>query len=129
MIMNTNKEIHQQARIGDMRNRIEEIRGEYEHFGYCPRCHNPPVHFNDHQANFCACDDCRLVWYVGFNLLGSWRSETEADWENNQRKYENYKVDEKTTHYAREHLWTPQELHELEQLEAELEELEETHDE
>ena len=46
--------------------------------------------FNIGRGHYVACDTCRSFLFVGSNLMGSWRLESEDTWRNNSRSIEGY---------------------------------------
>ena len=46
--------------------------------------------FNIGRGHYVACDKCRRFVFVGSNLMGSWRDEDRAVWEENCRSIEGY---------------------------------------
>ena len=46
--------------------------------------------FNIGRGHYIACDTCRSFLFVGSNLMGSWRLESEDTWRNNSRSIEGY---------------------------------------
>ncbi len=49
-------------------------------FGSCPECGQSDGYRNIYRLHFFYCDEHRLVWCPGSNLLSSWRAEDEEDW-------------------------------------------------
>lgn len=61
------------------------------HFGVCPRCKKRGELLNVERSHFFACHKHRCYWYVGFNLFLSWKKETWASWEKNDKLLRTYK--------------------------------------
>lgn len=49
-------------------------------FGSCPVCGSAGMYGNIHRRHFFYCDDHRLTWSPGTNLMSSWRYEKPEDW-------------------------------------------------
>lgn len=59
----------------------------------CPVCCYPgegPI--NLQKAHFFICRRCKVSWFLGANLFDSWRRETPADWERNERLLSEFRV-------------------------------------
>jgi hypothetical protein len=56
----------------------------------CPVCGNMRGFLNLVKVHVGICDDCKVLWSVGYNLSSSWRHETESDWERNQERLNAY---------------------------------------
>ena len=57
------------------------------HWGVCPLCgrtQQSVLHIR--KDHYMVCNNCDVAWYVGSNLLSSWRELSEADFENNTKK-------------------------------------------
>ena len=48
--------------------------------------------FNIGRGHFVACDRCRTYIHVGYNLMSSWRQESEAIWRRNNDSVEGYEL-------------------------------------
>ncbi len=69
----------------DPRPRFEVLQGGRQGegsspFGTCPECGKSDGYRNIYRLQFFFCDEHRLVWCPGSNLLSSWREESEEDW-------------------------------------------------
>jgi hypothetical protein len=58
-------------------------RFQDDHFGVCPECGENGGWKNIGRAHWVYCERHGLKWWVGENLISSWREETEADWVQN----------------------------------------------
>jgi len=48
--------------------------------------------FNIGRAHFVVCDTCGTYIWVGSNLMGGWRQESEAVWRRNARSVRGYRM-------------------------------------
>jgi len=67
------------------RPRLEAIQGgrqdeEPAPFGSCPECGKSDGYRNIYRLHFFYCDEHRLTWCVGSDLMSSWREESGEDW-------------------------------------------------
>src|SRR4051794_13951579 len=67
--------------------------GEPDYFGDCPKCKNGgnDGYLNIGRDHWMVCHLHWLKWCVGANLFGSWRHESEKDWEANHKRIACYK--------------------------------------
>jgi hypothetical protein len=49
------------------------------HFGVCPYCHKFDGWANAGKSHRMYCKEHRVSWYVGANLFGDWRDQTEEE--------------------------------------------------
>lgn len=57
-------------------------------FGACPVCHEARLFMNVHKSNYCLCEDHKVAWLFGWNLLSHWRHETQEEWDSNLKRLE-----------------------------------------
>jgi hypothetical protein len=48
-------------------------------FGLCPHCLNHDGYVNIGDGHWFYCTEHRTIWCAGFNLLSSWRDQTEQE--------------------------------------------------
>ena len=65
---------------------IEEV----PYFGGCPQCGRTDGLMNVGCDHWFTCSEHRTRWYIGSNLFGGWKDESEEDWEWNRQKLGNY---------------------------------------
>jgi hypothetical protein len=51
-----------------------------DQFGSCPACGSAGQYGNVYKTHFFYCDEHRLTWSPGSNLMSSWRDEEPEDW-------------------------------------------------
>lgn len=61
-------------------------------FGACPECGSQGAYGNIHRRHFFYCDEHRLTWSPGANLMSSWRDEAEADWRETWEHVKDYRT-------------------------------------
>lgn len=71
---------------------VENAAEKNTYWGLCPVCHAEPRWYNISTTHWLACDEHRVRWCVGCNLVSSWREETEEDWKKNGEKIGDYEV-------------------------------------
>ena len=57
------------------------------HWGVCPLCggtQDRVLHIR--RDHYMVCSNCDVAWYVGSNLLSSWRELSQEDFERNEKK-------------------------------------------
>jgi hypothetical protein len=61
---------------------MQPMRDRYSpsnlYFGACPVCHGSDGYINIYKEHWFYCQEHKTKWSPGFNLLSSWRDETEA---------------------------------------------------
>ena len=50
-----------------------------DEFGTCPECGQTDGYLNIGRGHWFYCRQHRVRWFVGSNLFGSWREQTEAE--------------------------------------------------
>ncbi len=61
------------------------------YFGGCPRCGKSDGYLNVGRVHVFVCDEHRTAWSGGVDMFSDWHLETQADWDANARKLEDYK--------------------------------------
>ena len=61
-----------------------------EHFGVCPECQETDGCLHVGSDEWLICHKHKAKWYVGSNLLSTWREMTEEEFENNHKLLETY---------------------------------------
>ncbi len=56
----------------------------FDHFGTCPECGHANSVLNVGKTHWFYCPRHGLRWCGGYNIIGSWEHETEADWCRNE---------------------------------------------
>lgn len=69
-------------------------------FGSCPECGKSDAYRNIHRLHFFYCDEHRLTWCVGSNLMSSWREESEEDWRSAWEHLKGYRTVDGFGRYA-----------------------------
>lgn len=64
---------------------------EKNYFGHCPFPEHENYCLNIGRGHWMVCDTCKIKWFIGSNLFGSWRYENEDIWEANSEKIKDYK--------------------------------------
>ncbi len=67
------------------------IRNNENYFGHCGVKEHENYAFNYGSGNWMCCDECKIVWCIGENMLTGWRDEDEEDWKRNLEIYGQYK--------------------------------------
>jgi len=49
-------------------------------FGACPECGSSDKYLNIYKQHFFYCEEHRLTWSPGYNLMSSWRYQDPAEW-------------------------------------------------
>ena len=62
-----------------------------EFLGFCPHCRSNDGYLNIGKTHVVFCDEHKVCWVRGGNLFGSWRHETEEDWDRNAKKLAEYR--------------------------------------
>jgi hypothetical protein len=65
--------------------RTARARGGDDHFGVCPTCKKNDGYINVGKGHWFYCEEHRVCWFVGSNLMSSWRDQTEDE---QRRTYE-----------------------------------------
>jgi hypothetical protein len=60
--------------------------------GECPICHGSDNVWNVGRDHWAVCHKHKTKWFVGSNLFGNWRRETEQDWLVNKYRLANYRT-------------------------------------
>jgi hypothetical protein len=81
----------------DPRPRFEVLEGGRENedalpFGRCPECGKSDGYRNIHRLHFFFCDEHRLTWCPGANLMSSWLGESEEEWRAAWEKLREYRT-------------------------------------
>src|SRR5262245_35817542 len=71
-------------------------------FGICPSCGRAPFITNNYKDDYAGCDKCKCFWWVGWDLMGDWRYETEDDWAANRKILKQYRKVENALHDVNE---------------------------
>ena len=50
-----------------------------DHFGVCPTCKSNDGYINIGKGHWFYCREHRVRWFVGSNLISTWRDETEDE--------------------------------------------------
>ena len=66
--------------------------GDMGHFGVCPECGESSYYRNIYKLHFFYCDEHRLVWSPGANLMSSWRHEEPEDWRTAWEQLKEYRT-------------------------------------
>ena len=69
-------------------------------FGACPECGKSDGYRNIYRLHFFYCDEHRLSWCVGSNLMSSWREESEEDWRSAWEHLKGYRTVDGFGEYA-----------------------------
>jgi len=56
---------------------------EPNYFGDCPECGCNDGYFNIGRGHWFFCYQHKTAWFVGWNLMSSWRHESEEVWKKN----------------------------------------------
>lgn len=73
------------------------------YFGAC-HCGNEGMYFNIYKNHWFHCDNCKTLWWGGWNLFSGWQDENEELWKKNYEEYKNYEEIESITD-SLERLW------------------------
>ena len=49
------------------------------YFGLCPHCHDNDGFINLGRGHWFLCHEHKVMWFIGSNLFGNWRDETEDE--------------------------------------------------
>jgi hypothetical protein len=63
-----------------------------DQFGSCPECGRNDGYRNIYRQHFFFCEEHRITWSVGSNLLSSWRAESREDWRAAWEKLKDYRL-------------------------------------
>ena len=69
-------------------------------FGACPECGKSDGYRNICRLHFFYCDEHRLTWCAGSDLMGSWREEGEEDWRSAWEHLKGYRTVDGFGRYA-----------------------------
>ena len=61
-------------------------------FGMCPRCGQQGIVHDVGKLHFMVCDDDKVYWPIRSNLFSGGPAETEDQWQENERKLQEYKA-------------------------------------
>jgi hypothetical protein len=78
-----------QEQACDPEPQLDDAMGHY--FGNCPLCGAWGCYLNIGSSHVFYCEEHKIGWHVGSNLLSSWREQTEKDWERNKEKLADFK--------------------------------------
>jgi hypothetical protein len=62
------------------------------YFGVCPICRETDGCRNLHKDHWFFCEQHKVKWFAGSNLMSGWVYETEEDWRRNAEKLAAYEV-------------------------------------
>ena len=60
------------------------------YFGHCLIPEHENFYLNIGRQNWMYCDECKIRWFMGENLISTWRQENEDIWEKNYKKIKDY---------------------------------------
>ena len=60
--------------------------------GSCPVCGSAGLYGNIYRTHFFYCDEHRLTWSPGSNIMSSWRDEDEAEWRATWERVKDYRT-------------------------------------
>jgi len=63
-----------------------------EHFGGCPKCGDSDIYLNTGSDHWFLCYEHKTKWYVGSNLLCSWRHMTPEDCDRHEKTLAEYEA-------------------------------------
>jgi hypothetical protein len=63
-----------------------------DQFGSCPVCGRNDGYRNIYSQHFFFCEEHRITWSVGSNLLSSWREESREDWRGAWEELKDYRL-------------------------------------
>jgi small GTP-binding protein len=66
-------------------------KNDNDPFGTC-LCGREGKYFNIGKGHWFYCDKCKTKWLAGINLFSSWMEENNKVWEENSKKYKDYKI-------------------------------------
>ena len=75
-----------------MKQTIKKLIFDEEYYwGHCPVPEHENYYLNINRGHWMICDKCKIKWFMGANLFGSWRKENKAKWGKNYKRIRHYK--------------------------------------
>jgi hypothetical protein len=68
----------------------EQATKAVDHWGGCPECHTYDCYLNVERTHWFVCHTHKKKWCVGWNLMSSWRDETQEQWDRNAARIADY---------------------------------------